>query len=312
MLMLLAGMLLVACASRPPAVPPDVIHGGVHSGGSVVAFSESGELLASGGWEGTVRLWRMPAGNQQRHWRDHRDSVNGIAFFDDDSRLVTAGYDGRLVRRSVRGELLAEADAGSPVTHMAADVASDRLLTGHADGMVRLWRASDFVLLQQFSLHNGAVKAVAMDRGATRFATAGNDGRVLVRGVGGESVLELQPPPVDAWTLAFSPDGRWLSGGGWFRLFRWNLEDASLQVLPTWHHGIIKSVEYVSDGVLATISRQTDSSVYFLDPASGKTLRSFQRHDLCGGDVSVSGDGRYLATTSDDASVRIWRLQPEE
>jgi WD40 repeat protein len=52
--------------------------------------------------------------------------------------------------------------------------------------------------------------------------------------------------------------------------------------------------------------------VYFLDPASGALLRSFRQHDLCGGDISVSADGRYLATTSDDASVRIWKLGPAE
>ncbi len=99
-----------------------------------------------------------------------------------------------------------------------------------------------------------------------------------------ESVHAMQSPPVDAWTLAFSPDGHWLSGGGWFRLFRWNLQDASLAVLSTPHHGIIKSVEYLETGdVLATISRQTDSAVYFLDPSSGAVLRRFQRHDLCGG-----------------------------
>lgn len=305
-------LLVSACALRQPAEPPAVIHENAHSGGSVVAFNHGGDLLASGGWEGTMRLWQMPGGAQLRHWRDHSDSVNGIAFMGDDNEVVTAGYDGLLVRRSVSGALLATVDAGSPVTHMAADSRADRLLTGHADGMVRVWRASDFTLLADRRLHRGAVKAVTVDGPGTRFASSGADGKVFVWS-DIETVRAMQSPPVDAWTLAFSPDGRWLSGGGWFRLFRWNLQDASLAVLSTPHHGIIKSVEYLGDGnVLATISRQTDSSVYFLDPASGAALRSFQQHDLCGGDISVSADGRYLATTSDDASVRIWVLDPDE
>jgi WD40 repeat protein len=305
-------LLTPACALRQPAEPPAVVHENVHGGGSVVSFSESGDLLASGGWEGTVRLWRMPEGSQLRHWDDHSDSVNGIAFFDSDRQVLTAGYDGLLVRRAVNGARLAGVDTGSPVTHMVADSAADRVLTGHADGRVRVWRASDFTLLQERSLHRGAVKAVAIERGSLRFASSGSDGKVFVWS-GAGAVRELQAPPVDAWTLAFSPDGRWLSGGGWFRLFRWDLQDASLAVLSTPHHGIIKSVEYLPAGdELATISRQTDSSVYFLDPASGVSLRRFQRHDLCGADISVSPDGRYLATTSDDASVRIWRLYPAE
>ena len=76
------------------------------------------------------------------------------------------------------------------------------------------------------------------------------------------------------------------------------------------HLGIIKALEYIDDGrELATISRQTDSAVYFLDAKSGEVKRRFQRHDLCGGDIAVSADGRYLATTSDDASVRFWVLE---
>ena len=175
-LLLCVALLLVACAGGPVAEPPDVVHERAHSGGSVVGFNHGGDLLASGGWEGTVRLWGLPGGSQLRHWRDHSDSVNGIAFMDDDAQIVTAGYDGRLVRRSVNGALLEAIDSGSPVTHMVGDGDSDRLLTGHADGMVRVWRASDFTLLADRRLHHGVVKAVAIEAGATRFASSGADG----------------------------------------------------------------------------------------------------------------------------------------
>jgi len=304
-------LLMSACASRPPAEPPAVIHANAHSGGSVVAFSQSGDLLASGGWEGTVRLWQMPAGGQVRHWRDHADSVNGIAFIEGDRELLSAGYDGRLVRRNLTGDVLQAITTPAPVTHMVADQAKDRILTGHSDGAVRLWRLADFALLQERVLHTAAVKAVAIDPHLARYASGGADGRVFVWEEGGP-VRELAAPPADPWTLAFSPDGQWLSGGSWFRLFRWRLQDGALTTLPTQHLGIIRSIDYTPDGELATISRQTDSSVYFLDPASGDTLRRFQRHELCGADISISPDGRYLATTSDDASVRIWLLDRDE
>ena len=309
--MLACVLFISACDSQPPADPPAVVHEGVHSGGSVVAFSQSGELLASGGWEGTVRLWQMPGGGQVRYWRDHVDSVNGIVFLEGDREIVTAGYDGLLVKHAVSGGRLAQLRTPAPVMHMVADTATDRLLTGHSDGVVRLWRLSDFSLLGEQVLHRGAVKTVAIDPHSMRYASGGADGRVFVWEEGGE-IMSLEAPPADPWTLAFAPDGHWLSGGSWFRLFRWNLQDGTLTTLPTQHHGIIRSVEYVSEGVLASISRQTDSAVYFLDPASGKTLRRFQRHELCGADIAVSPDGRYLATTSDDASVRIWVLESGE
>jgi WD40 repeat protein len=304
-------LLISACAAGPVAEPPALVRANAHSGGSVVAFSPSGDLLASGGWEGTVRLWQVPQGKQVRHWRDHSDSVNGIAFLDGDRQLVTAGYDGRLVMRDLAGNILQQITTPAPVTHMVAGPDKDRVLTGHSDGVVRLWRLADFALLQERAMHRGAVKAVAIDPQSMRYASGGADGRVFVWAEAGEA-SELEAPPADPWTLAFAPDGQWLSGGSWFRLFRWDLQDGTLTTLPTQHHGIIKSVEYVSGDVLASISRQTDSSVYFLDPASGETLRRFQRHALCGADISVSPDGRYLATTSDDASVRVWVLGSEK
>ena len=301
-------LLLTACAIRPPAEPPAVIHQNVHSGGSVVAFSQSGDLLASGGWEGTVRLWQMPEGSEVRHWRAHSDSVNGIVFIDADRQIITAGYDGVLARRSVDGVLLQKIDSLPAVMHMVADVNTDRLLTGHRDGSVRVWKASDLTLLQEQTLHRGAVKAVAIEPLQLRYASSSTDGSVALWTESGP-VQYLEEPPADAWTLAFSPDGRWLSGGSWFRLFRWNLDDGLLTVIPTEHIGIIKSIQYINAGQeLASISRQTDSSVYFLDPVSGEVTRRFQQHDLCGAYIAVSPDGRHLATTSDDASVRVWVL----
>ncbi len=208
----------------------------------------------------------------------------------------------------VDGQLLEQLETPAAITHMVADSGTDRLLTGHADGSVRLWRATDFTLLQEQQLHRGAVKAVAIAPGAAHYASSSSDGSVVLWSEGAMR-RQLDAPPADAWTLAFSPDGKTLSGGSWFRLYRWNLADGTLTTIATEHYGIIKSIQYINDGnELASISRQTDSSVYFLDAESGEVQRRFQRHDLCGADIAVSADGRYLATTSDDASVRFWLL----
>jgi len=301
-------LVLTACSTRPVNEAPAVINAQAHSGGSVVTFSPSGDLLASGGWEGTVRLWRIPDGSPVRAWQAHADTVNGLVLIDAGLRLVTAGFDGRIARWSIDGQLLHQVESPAPITHMRALESADRLLTGHADGSARLWRLSDLTLVQTQALHRGSVKAVAIAPGGERYASSGSDGAVFTWSED-MPVRRLEDPPADAWTLAFSPDGHWLMGGGWFRLYRWQLADASLQTLPTRHRGIIRSIKFLPDrATLASISRQTDSAVYFLDPVTGATVRRFQRHELCGADISVSPDGRFLATTSDDATVRIWDL----
>jgi len=309
LLLVLAIWLVNACAVRPLAEPPAVIHADAHNGGTVVGFSHSGELLASGGWEGAIQLWQMPGGAPLQRWQAHSDSVNGVAFSVDDALLITAGYDGELVAWTLDGKAVRRVTTAAPVTHMVANPVLDRVLTGHSDGSVRLWRFSDFALLSEQQLHHGRVKAVAIDPRMRRYASSGSDGNVYVWSETGETV-ELPAPPTDAWSLVFSPGGRQLFGGTWFRLLRWDLENHALTVLPTEHHGIIRAIQFSASGdELASISRQTDSSVYFLDPETAGVTRRFQQHDLCGAAITTSRDGRYLATTSDDASVRIWDLK---
>ncbi len=301
-------MTIAACSGRLVGERPVFVKQDAHGGGSVVAFSPSGEWLASGGWEGRVRLWQTADGAGARSWPAHTGSVNGISFVEANGRLVTAGFDGLLASWSLEGRLLGSIDTRAPIMHMTANESAGRLLTGHKDGSIRLWRLADFTLLDERRLHRGAVKAVAIDSSGGRYASSGADGAVYLWS---EHVpaRRLADPPTDAWTLAFSPNNRWLMGGGWFRLFRWNLREASLQTLPTPHRGIIRSIKFLAAGAeLASISRQTDSAVYFLDPQTGEALRRFQQHDLCGADIAVSPNGRFLATTSDDASVRIWDL----
>lgn len=300
-------LFLTGCAHAPAGPAPNVRIDDAHGGGSVVAFNADETLLASGGWEGDIRLYTLPDGTDAGRWHAHSDSVNGLVLLRSGT-ILSAGFDGRLVRWRTDGSLLSALQTPAPITHMVADEASDRVVTGHADGSVRLWRLDDLQLIATHRDHHGSVRAVAYDPVRQRIASSGTDGSVVVWQQRG-SASHLPRPPTDAWSLTFSPDGTALFGGGWFDLFRWDMASMSLTVMKTAHNGIIKSLDFNREGTeLASISRQTDSSIYFLDPHSGAVVRRFEPHDLCGGYIQLSSREHYLATTSDDASVRLWRL----
>lgn len=303
-MLLAAAVTLGGCVHTAPA--PDIRVDDAHVGGSIVAFNADETLLASGGWEGNVRLYALPGGEHAGGWKAHDDSVNGLAFLRSGD-VLSAGYDGKVVRWSSGGSALHTVNT-VPVTHLVVSEDADRLVSGHNDGSVRLWRLSDLAILAERSPHGRAVRAVAYDPVHARIASSSSDGSVALWPVDGQPV-QLPRPPTDAWSLTFAPDGSALYGGGWFDLFRWDVGARTLTVLDTEHRGIIKSLDFNREGTaLASISRQTDSAVYFLDPASGAVRERFQSHDLCGGYIRLSQGGRYLATTADDASVRVWRL----
>lgn len=302
------GLTLAGCASAP-RIPANVILRGVHNNGYALAFAGDSQTLASGGSEGRIRLWTLPQGKEIAGWKAHDGSLQGLQFLNQDREILSAGYDGVLARWSRDGRLQQRVATPAAITDMALDQDSALVITGHADGHVRQWRLADFTPVDDLSLHRGAVRAVAYHRAGRQLASSGTDGRVFHWRRDGRP-RPLPAPPTDAHDLAFTPDGDFLVGGGWFKLFRWRLADESLSVLPTAHHGIVKSIDFDRDGRrLASVGRQTDSAVYLLEARTGGVLQRFQPHALCGTVVRLSPDGRYLASTSDDANIHLWDLR---
>lgn len=302
--LLVAG--LGGCAGAPTLPPRLVLETGTLTR-SIVAFSPDGEKLASAEANGEITVWSLPDGRVRQRWRAHTDSIHGLALLAD-GRAVSASYDGSLALWSATLRELRRVTAPAPITDAVIDPESGAIVTGHTDGAARRWRLADLALVDTMRRHRGAMRAVAYHARSGYYASSGRDGAVYVWRQN-EPPRALAAPPTDARDLAFAPDGARLYGSGWFKLFSWNVADGALTVQPTEHRGIIASIDLSADGRrLATISRQTDSAVQLVDAATGTPLARLQSHELCGAYVRMSRDERYLATTSDDATVRVWDL----
>ena len=300
---------LASCQTSNPAVPSNVIIEDAHGGGSVVKFNENETILASGGWSGYIRLWKIPEGTKKYAWKAHEGEVTGLYYADNDKLIISSGYDGFIkIWSTLTGQLKQQVNTSHAIQTMAIDEQSDLIITGHIDGRVRTWQLTTLSLLQQRKQHHSPVRAVAYHAHNGMIASSGSAGDVLLWPESAASI-NLPSPFSDIRTLTFAENGQILLGGGWFNLYRWTLHDQKLHILDTEHRGIIRNMELLDDDTtLATISRQTDSAVLFLDAATGAVKKRFQSHDLCGRDVTVSKNQHFLATTSDDASVRIWWL----
>lgn len=305
-LLLLAVLGVSACgAINPGRELPAFEYQRVHSGAEALDFDSASSLLASGGWDGSVALWRPGESKPLLQLKAHQSPIQGIAFAE--QWLITAGSDGLLKTWERGGAQIAERDTGTAIDKMVAN--GDRIVTAHHDGALRFWRLPRLEPEGRIALHDGPVAALAGHWRSERIASSGYDGRVFLLSENAPA-RELHAPPTDARSLAFAPDGERLYGGGWFRLFRWDLLDGRLDVMGTAHWGVIASMQFApGENAIASISRVNDSAVLFLDPESGETLRDLRRHPVCGTTLALSPDGRYLANTGDDGMIRIFDLQ---
>ena len=297
---------LCSCSALIPAQRPHLTLHEVHPfGARRVAFSPSGDRLATGGHMGEVFIWSVPAGERLARLYGHDKAISGLLWVDE-THLVSTDKAGRITVWNSATHTTVTSLQTETVTSVAWWPAWQRLIVGHADGRLRSLSYPDLEPLAETGLAS-RVLSVAVETLETWLAVSTADKHVRLLDADLQPLKSLETPPGKVFELRFSPDGRQLAGGGWFRLFLWNMATGELQVRNTEHYGAITSLDYSPDGrQMVSIGRITDARVRITDAGSGDTNRRLATQPLCGWNVRFSPDGQYVASSSEDGSVFLY------
>jgi WD40 repeat protein len=304
-----------------------------------VAFSRAGHMMASGSFDGTIRLWNVTDPAHPRPLGQPLPSSLGIGgpagaqsvAFSPDGRTLTSGniqlWD---IADPTRPHLLGQAmipvvgGFGNPPIQSVAFSADGRTLAVGDSGNIQLWNVADPAHLQQLGqgLADAAgapVQSVAFSAGGYVLASGDADGTVRLWDVADPAhPRQLGQPltgggaPVNA--VAFSPDGHTLASGdnaGTVRL--WDVADPvhSRQLGPILTGGgAVASVAFSPDGhTLAGGS--LDGTIWLwdvVDPSYPSPLGQRLTGDVGAVDsVAFSPDGHTLASGGLNG-IRLWSL----
>lgn len=284
-----------------------------HSVVSAVAFSSDEQWLATGSWDGVIKMWDIANGTLL--WTSPAvDAIMGLAFSPDGCALASAGTDGQVrLWDLTSGALLQTLDEHTgPVFRVAWNPNGKLLVSAGHDARVRLWEMAgdDAVLLKPIPRktlegHSSPVRGLAFSPDGGTLASASWDRTVKLWDVQSGTQKESIPLRSRIEGLVWSQDGRYLASGELDRAFWvWDMEQHKQRTTFYGTTAPVRALAFSPDS--STLDTADDVHMQVWDMSSGQCIRNWQSFARTVNEIAWNPNSAYIASGGNDGLVTIW------
>src|SRR6266702_3400003 len=277
---------------------------------STLAFSPDERTLASGSWDGSLKLWDLERGTLL--WHRQTSNINCLAFAPDGSLLANSGDDALIQIWNVTSATLVQrlSDQGGAVHALAWSPDGKLLASSSFDGRIRVWElqgTQPATCVQSLPGHTHWVTGLAFAPDGAQLASASWDRTVRLWDMASGQLLQTLTGHTDRMLrVAWSPDGRTLASAGFDQtIWLWDVERDSYQAALHGHTADVYAITFTPDSG-SLLSGGEDGTVRVWDVESGQCVRIIQGYAVTLYDVDWSPDGTQLVSGGTNTLVTMW------
>jgi len=281
-----------------------------HERVTAISYSPDGRLLASGGRDGTVRIWDMRTGDETISLLHDSDQVLFTTFTPNSESIIFQSSTGILYTW-----IFSDAQAAPQRLYDSHEVGwlvalspDSSLLASTREGhVVHLWKTTARQQLAVLSGHQDEVRAFSFSANSEILASGSRDGTIILWSSNtGEKIGQMTGNwSKIVYSLSFSPDGARLASTSGDDILIWELHTFSIIVTLRGNQGPVLLVRYSPDGKsLVSTARPWMLRLWTLrdDGAEASSIVLGNTTHA----VVFSPDGLYMASVSSDGNIYIW------
>jgi WD40 repeat protein len=288
-----------------------------------IAVTPNGQEAVSSSYDNNIIHWNLSNGEILETFKGHNNVVYGVSMVD--LRFVSGSSDGTL-----------------RYWDLASGAQIDRLsIEGAVSGIYPLGEGEEMTVV--VGSYNGAVhmldhtltlqrtittpeEMLGLDVSPTHdllvTGAGGDEGRISIWRLSDGTLQKEEAFGFRIYDLSLAPDGEWIAfvgNSGDVGLWNWKTDER--RAIPTAtaaqiaaQRPLIRTVQFSLDGsqILTAGSGGISNDVFLFDFASGELDETYKGHSGSVYSVAFSPDGRYVASSSEDNSIIVWRIDQSE